>query len=217
MYQDPDYEEYFPNLRNTTTKGMDPHETDKINADLIWTTEKWSSENSSVHIDESLREEHETSIVPPVISDKITYDSDDPPNFFNTESSVMFETTYRYDNGTTEFFLKENNRNETRRGEDSKNSTASGVMEELQQDVSTRRDESTSMNDNYISGNASHHVLSSNESTTSEIKNEFISTTTISDTAGADEVRDNAEDADSLIEEYEENDLIGNNNIFEDI
>lgn len=133
-----------------------------------------------------------------------------------TESSVMFETTYQNDNGTTELFLKENNRNETRRGEDSENSTASGVIEELQ-DVSTRRDESTSISDIYISGNASHHVLSLNKSTTSEIKNEFISTTTISDTAGADEVRDNDEDADGLIEEYEEDDSIGNNNIPDDI
>jgi len=213
MYQDPDYEEYSPNLRSTT-KGTDPHETDKINAELIWTTER-SSGNSSVHLDESLKEEHETNIVPPVISDKITHDSDDLPNFSNmTESSVMSETTYRYDNGTTAFSPNENNPNETRRREDLENATASDVTEELQQDVPPRRDESTSMSDNSISGNASHRSLSSNESTTSE-KNELISTTTISETAEDDEIRDNDEDADGLIDENEENDSIGNNNVLD--
>lgn len=207
MYQDPDYEEYSPNLRSTT-KGTDPLETDKINAELIWTTEEWSSGNGSVHLEESLKEEHETNIVPPVISDKITHDSDDLPNFSNmTESSAMSETTY--DNGTTAFSPNENNPNETRRREDLENATASDVTEELQQDVPPRRDESTSMSDNFISGNASHRALSSNESTTSEIKNEFISTTSISETAGDDEIRDNDEDADSLIDENEENDSIG--------
>lgn len=213
MYQDPDYEEYSPNLRSTT-KGTDPLETDKINAELIWTTEEWSSGNGSVHLEESLKEEHETNIVPPVISDKITHDSDDLPNFSNmTESSAMSETTY--DNGTTAFSPNENNPNETRRREDLENATASDVTEELQQDVPPRRDESTSMSDNFISGNASHRALSSNESTTSEIKNEFISTTSISETAGDDEIRDNDEDADSLIDENEENDSIGNNNVLD--
>lgn len=189
---------------------MDPHETNKINADLIRTTEKWSSGSSSVHLEKSLKEEHETNIVPPIISDKITHDSDDPPNFSHmTESPMMSENTSRYNNGTTEFSPNKNNPNETRRREDLKNATASDVIEELQQDVPPRRDESTSMSDNSISGNASHHALSSNESTTSEIKNEFISTTTILEIAGDDEFRDKDEAADGLIDENEENDSIG--------
>ncbi|XP_029678611.1 uncharacterized protein LOC115244807 [Formica exsecta] len=208
MYQALDYENYFPNLRSTTAKETDPHETDNVNADLIWTTERWSSENDSVHLEESLREEYEASIVSPVISDKITYDNDDPLNFSSmTESSVVSETAYRYDNSMTESSLNEYNPKETQIREDSKNGTASGEIEELQQDVPPRQDESTLMSDN-SSENASDHALSTSESTADEIKNEFISTTeTISDTAG-DEIRDNDEDADA---EYEQNDSVGKN------
>lgn len=214
MYQALDYENYFPNLRSTTAKETDPHETDNVNADLIWTTERWSSENDSVHLEESLREEYEASIVSPVISDKITYDNDDPLNFSSmTESSVVSETAYRYDNSMTESSLNEYNPKETQIREDSKNGTASGEIEELQQDVPPRQDESTLMSDN-SSEDASDHALSTSESTADKIKNEFISTTeTISDTAG-DEIRDNDEDADA---EYEQNDSVGNNNVPNDI
>lgn len=197
MYQALDYEEYFPSSRSTTVKETDPpRETDdNVDADPMWTTERWSSRNVSAHLEES------PSTVSPVIFDKMTYDSDDdPPNFSSmTESSVeMFETAYRYDNSTTESSPNENDPKETRRQEDSSTSSESATSAtiELQQDVPPRRDESASMSDNSI--------ILSNESTTGEIKNEFVSTTetTISDiVAGDDEIRDKDEDA-----EYEQND-----------
>lgn len=219
MYQALDYEEYFPSLKSTAKK-TDSRETDNVNADLIWTTERGSSENDSVHLEESLREEHEASIISPVISDKITYDSDDPLNFSSmTESSMVSQTTYRYDNGMTESSLNEYNPKETQIREDSENSTASGEIKELQQDVPLRRDESILMGDNSNSEDASDRVLLSSESTVDEIKNEFISTTetTISDTAGDDEIRDNDGDADGLTAEYEQNDSVGNNNVPDNI
>ncbi|KMQ90990.1 flocculation protein flo11-like isoform x2 protein [Lasius niger] len=198
MYQALDYEEYFPSSRSTTAKETDPpRETDdNVDAGPMWTTERWSSRNVSAHLEES------PSTVSPVISDKMTYDSDDdPPNFSSmTESSVeMSETAYRYDNSTTESSPNENDpMKETRRQEDSSTSSESATSAtiELQQDVPPRRDESASMSDNSI--------ILSNESTTGEIKNEFVSTTetTISDiVAGDDEIRDKDEDA-----EYEQND-----------
>ncbi|XP_072749162.1 uncharacterized protein [Anoplolepis gracilipes] len=206
MYQALDYEEYFPNLRNTTAEETDPRETDNDNVDLIWTTERWSSENDNIHLEKSLREEYEASTVSPVISDKITYDSDDPLNFSNvTESSVVSETVYRYDNDTTESFLNENNLRKTRRQKDSQNGTTFDELDELQQDVPPRQDEST-MSDNSISGDVNDRAVSTSESIAGEIKNdEFISTleTTTSDIAGDDEIRDNDED--------EQNDSVGQN------
>lgn len=219
MYQALDYEEYFPSL-SITAKETDSRKTDNVNVDLIWTTEQGSSENGSVYLEESLRKEHEANIVSPVISDKITYDSDDPLNFSSmTESSVMSQTAYRYDNGMTESSLNEYNPKETQIRENSENSTTSGEIEKLQQDVPPRRDESILMNDNSINEDASDRVLLSSESTVDEIKNEFISMTetTISDTAGNDEIRDNDGDADDLTAEYEQNDSIGNNNVPDNI
>ncbi|XP_050459199.1 uncharacterized protein LOC126855513 [Cataglyphis hispanica] len=213
MYQALDYEEYFPSL-SITAKETDSRETDNVNVDLIWTTERGSSENGSVYLEESLRKEHEANIVFPVISDKITYDSDDPLNFSSmTESSVMSQTAYRYDNGMTESSLNEYNPKETQIRKDSENSTTSGEIEKLQQDVPPSRDESILMSDNSISEDASDRVLLSSESTVDEIKNEFISMTetTISDTAGNDEIRHNDGDADDLTAEYEQNDSVGKN------
>lgn len=130
-----------------------------------------------------------------------------------TNALMVSETTYRHDNITTEFFPEDDPRETPRRDDSlttSRNDAASTTLE-LQQDVPPRRDdESASTSDNSISGEIKH------ESTTGEIRNEFISTTetTIADiVAGDDEIPDKDGDANGpTTDNYKQNDSFGNNN-----
>lgn len=212
IYQALNYEDHFSDLKSTTPRETDSLEIDdNVDADLIWTTEH-SSANGSIHLEESqTKDEHEASITSSVISEKITHDSDDSPNFSNMTNALMVsETTYRHDNITTEFFPEDDPRETPRRDDSlttSRNDAASTTLE-LQQDVPPRRDdESASTSDNSISGEIKH------ESTTGEIRNEFISTTetTIADiVAGDDEIPDKDGDANGpTTDNYKQNDSFG--------
>ncbi|XP_029177029.1 probable serine/threonine-protein kinase DDB_G0282963 [Nylanderia fulva] len=173
-YQALNHEDYFSDLKSTTLKKVDPLEIDdNIDTDLFWTTEQ-SSKNDSI-LEESLTDKNETNTISPIISDKITHDSDDPLKFFNmTNASVVSENvTYGYDNVTIESSPDEDPK-ETSRREDSSTTSekdATSATLDLQQEVSPTQDESASMSDNSISGEIK------NESTTNEVKDEFISTT----------------------------------------